>query len=344
VIGFVIPALDPPDDFLQLVTELRERVDGPILVVDDGSSSTANFEGLAVLDAVSVIHHKSNRGKGEALRTAFALLLENPAIITIVTLDADGQHRLDDVVAVTRAAAEDPKALVLGCRAFDQEVPWKSRLGNRLTSQVLRIGYRLTIADSQTGLRAVPRRLAEDCLGLVAHRYGFELEMLLTARSEGLAIREVPITTVYVNQNRATHFRPILDSLGVYLVFLRFSAASLASFVIDILLFTLIYYLSGVVLLSTYAARIASGSFNFLSNRHMVFHDRGARPIWRDLLGYASLAAIVATFSGILVATISERIGTAPALVKIGVDPVLFLISFACQRWIIFRPPAGINS
>lgn len=338
VIGIVIPALDPPETLPGLVDELRSRALGRIVVVNDGSAEPSLFRALEGTDDVTVLHHEANRGKGEALKTGFRHLLASETVTNIVTVDADGQHLTEDVARVRDAARSEPDALTLGARGFETGVPLKSAVGNKATRAVLRLTAGLDLKDSQTGLRAVPRPLAERCLAIESARYEFELEMLLLAKRMGIAIRETDVATVYLDRNRATHFRPIRDSIGIYLVFLRFLMISLASFWLDIVLFALLHHYTGAILVSTYAARISSGTFNFLGNRRLVFRDGVRRSLVRDAIAYTALAFLIATASGLAVRALSAWIEWTPALVKLGVDPCLFMVSFVVQRYVIFRP------
>ena len=339
VIGVVIPAFDPPGTLLGLVEELGARSVGQIVVVNDGSADRSPFRPLEDMEDVTVLHHERNHGKGEALKTGFRRLLENGKVTGIVTVDADGQHLPEDVARVASEAALVPDALVLGARSFGRGVPFKSAVGNKATRFILRLATGLDLKDSQTGLRALPRPVAERCLAIQSARYEFELEMLLLAKRMGIAFKEVDIATVYLDGNRATHFRPVRDSIHIYLVFLRFMLTSLASFWVDILLFALLHHYSGAILFSTYAARVSSGAFNFFGNRRFVFQDGVRRTLVRDIAAYASLAIAIATASGLAVRALSQWTGWTPALVKIGVDPCLFFVSFAVQRYVIFRPP-----
>ena len=114
---------------------------GMSVIVNDGSAvgHLAPFERVAALPGVTLLHHEHNRGKGAALKTAFRYVVEQdpgPGH-RLITLDADGQHRVEDVEALARRAKSKQDELVLGVRAFSGEVPWRSRLGNRLTRRVL---------------------------------------------------------------------------------------------------------------------------------------------------------------------------------------------------------------
>ena len=344
MIGIVIPALDPPASLLTLVAELRQLGAGPLVVVNDGSTASSVFAALEALDGVTVLYHERNRGKGDALKTGFRHLLADATVTGIMTVDADGQHLAADVRTLRKVAMHDPAALILGTRDFDGEVPFRSALGNRITRSVLVLTTGLRLRDTQTGLRVLPRHLVQQSLSLASGGYAFEFEILFLARKLELPIRQVPISTVYIEGNRESHFRPFRDSLQIYSVFLRFLFVSISSFCVDVVLFALLHWISDSIFFSTYAARVASGTFNFMGNRRFVFLVRGRNAMARDILAYITLAFLISTASGIAVTTFSQWLDWIPTIVKIWVDPCLFIISFAVQRFIIFGQRVGAHS
>ena len=125
-------------------------------------------------------------------------------------------------VTVPAMAQQQPTSLVLGTRTFHGVVPLRSRFGNELTRFIFRLFTRERLTDSQTGLRAIPRVLLHRMLAAKADRYAFELEMLLLASRLGIRFVTVPIQTVYLEGNAASHFRPIVDSARIYWVFARY--------------------------------------------------------------------------------------------------------------------------
>lgn len=215
----VIPAYNPAPCLPEMVRQLAAAADiSTVLVVDDGSHPECHpiFQATAQAGA-RLLRHPVNRGKGAALKTAFRELGPNG----VVTADADGQHTVPDILKVTRALQDHPGSLVLGVRCFDASVPWRSRIGNQATRFLMRRLLGATLTDTQTGLRGVPADFVRELLKSPFNRYEFELEMLLRWHASGRPVLEVPIETVYLDQNRLSHFRPLIDSLRVYRVLLR---------------------------------------------------------------------------------------------------------------------------
>ena len=270
----IIPAYEPSAALPPLVQDLLSRGVERVIVVDDGSSQACAplFEQLRTMPGVAVLHHARNMGKGRALKTAFNhLLVEHPDCPGAVTADADGQHLAVDILRVLREMHSRPGTLVLGSRNFKtDDVPLRSRLGNRATLGVFRFFTGLGLGDTQTGLRGIPATFLPRLLSVRPEGYDFELEMLILAARSGLPIHEVPITTVYLDGNATSHFNPLLDSFKVYFVFLRFSALSLATAAIDYTIFAIMALLTGHILLAICLARLGAGVFNFTLDRKSV--------------------------------------------------------------------------
>jgi glycosyltransferase involved in cell wall biosynthesis len=234
-LAVLLPAWMPDAQLLPLVEALREHGFGALLVVDDGSGPefATLFDAVAAESGVRLLRHAVNLGKGRALKTGFnELLCELPSIEGVITADADGQHRVEDIVAVAAAmkrttAGESRERVVLGVRAFPSGVPLRSRIGNLLTRSIFRFVTGATVSDSQTGLRGIPRALLPELMPLQGDRYEYEMTMLGHLYRNGIRLLEVPIATVYIDGNRASHFHPIRDSIRICVVLLslvRFSA------------------------------------------------------------------------------------------------------------------------
>ncbi len=342
----VLPCLNPDENFLRVVRELAEGGFTHIIVVNDGSQAECRplFAQAEQLPGCEVLHHAENRGKGRALKTAFAHFLQNPrGHLGVVTVDGDGQHVLADIRRCAAALEEHPDSLVLGVRSFaGRGVPKRSALGNRLARLALRLLFGLHVSDSQTGLRGIPAAFTRRILDLDGERYELETNMLLEAKAQGLPVVELPIQTIYIDENAASHFRPVADSLRIFLPILRFAFSGLSSALVDIGLFALLdWALQSLVpgwryLIAVAGARACSAGYNFLINRNLVFHSNTG--YGGSLLRYGLLcvAQILCSYAGTFF--LSEVAGLPAVLSKACVDLFLFFVSFRIQRrWVFPR-------
>ena len=176
-ICIIIPSLHPDDKLLALLKNLREGGFSRIILVDDGSGEKyrSYFRAGEEEYGCVVLRHHVNCGKGRALKTAFNHYLNTmPDCVGVVTVDSDGQHRLDDIRKCADDMLEHPEALILGSRDFSQEnVPTRSRFGNVMTRNVFRLLCGVKITDTQTGLRAMANPLIERFLTTKGERFEY---------------------------------------------------------------------------------------------------------------------------------------------------------------------------
>ena len=334
----VLPAYQPAENLIDIVEKLLCDAYPLIVVVNDGSSSDKSsiFEAISQRERVVVLTHAVNLGKGQALKTAFNyVLLNEPSAIGVVTVDADGQHLPIDVLRVAKALIETPRSLCLGTREFEGDVPLRSRIGNTVTRQVFRFFVGKPLTDTQTGLRGIPIGFLKKLLRVQAAGYEFELEMLILASRARIDIREISIKTVYERRNPTSHFNPVLDSMKIYFVFIRFVSASLASFFLDTAVFSIFLFLTGQIFLSMIIGRIVSGTFNFLSVKMMVFQSKGN--LLRETIKYISLVITLMLVSYGLIKSLVIFGGINPYIAKILAETTLFFASFSIQRSLIFQ-------
>ncbi len=354
--AIVIPSLNPNKGLPGYVRSLRAITDTPIVLVDDGSREnlkTVFQQCVTEVANLSLLVHDVNKGKGRALKTAFAHLLDTmPGLKGCVTCDSDGQHAPQDVLKCLNVLGKEPDALVLGCRTFSLEhVPWKNRFGNNSMRTLFRLATGSDFLDTQTGLRAIPAEFMRELLECPGERFEFETYMLL--RLNGRKLLQIPIETLYVDGNRETHFDPFRDSLKITSIILlvclrklaKFAIASLLSFGVDIGLFSLLYYRVfnegsfGRLFFSVAIARTVSLVFNYSCNRYFVFDEtHGGRSFNTKAFGkYLILASFIMAASYGLTHTchaVFPQI-SLPA-VKVCADFFLFFASYGIQRILIF--------
>ena len=213
-----IPAYKPDQRLLDLVEALEKAGLIRIVLADDGSGSeyTPIFCRAEELGC-TIVHHAHNMGKGAALRTGIEKAIHQFGNkINIITADADGQHLVQDIARVADALDAYPDHLILGVRDFDKEnVPAKSRMGNRITSAFFKAATGVACQDTQTGLRGIPTSLIPLALRCKGDRYDYEMNFL-TEAVKSAPLTMIPIETVYENGNEGSHFRPVRDSFLIY--------------------------------------------------------------------------------------------------------------------------------
>ncbi len=334
-IAVLIPAYKPDRRLNQLVDELLEAGFSRLVVVDDGGGEAYQdiFRDLA--GKAEVLTHEVNRGKGAALKTGIARLMQTPGV-AVVTADADGQHTPADIARIADELIEHPDALVLGVRDKKQ-MPPRSKAGNTLTCAVFGLTTGLWISDTQTGLRGLPASALESFSALEGDRYEFELNMLIDARRHRLPVREVKIDTIYIDNNASSHFNALKDGLRIYGLLFRqvgaFMGSSLLSAGVDYLLFLLLRHLvPQIMLVAVIGARAVSSLVNYFVNREVVFR---ARQSHGSFIRYYLLVAAIALldYLGILLLT---QIGMGDLIAKILVDILLFVLSYRIQHKVVF--------
>lgn len=344
----LIPAYNPPARLLEVVDGLRRRF-RRIVIVDDGSTEGLDVLRKAEAEVEKVLRHDVNRGKGAALKTGFDYIGEE----NVVTVDADGQHAIEDIVRVAAAVSAGRRRLVLGARGFTGRVPLRSRFGNFWARWLFFLTAGIYLRDTQTGLRGIPASLIRRVRALPGERYEYEAAMLADVRNHDEKPLEIPISTVYIDGNSSSHFRPLADAVRIYRSFIAFCASGILSFLIDNAVFALsMWWMAShdfalrrnEILISLLAARAVSSNFNYLCNRFMVFgraraSSGGHAGPHRSYFGYFALVLAMAAASWLmtgLAAAAANVDGAAVTGIKIAVEAVLFVLSYHLQRKIVF--------
>ena len=356
-ISVVLPSLDPDEKLIAVIDGLLEHGFSDIILVNDGSKAENlhYFTDLAAQHPeITLLHHEVNKGKGAALKNAFRWFLANrPDGFGVVTVDGDNQHHPED----TRACCEHMMKtghVVLGCRDFNQEdVPARSSFGNKTTSLIFKIFVGMTISDTQTGLRAIPRKVLEELVEVYGNRFEYETNMLLAFKTKGIVFDEVKIRTVYIEENKSSHFRVIHDSWRIYKLilahFFRYAASSVACFVVDssmvfLLTKTLGSFLVDPLLsgISTVTARLVSSLINFFMNKKLVFQSDVSTG--KAMLRYYALAIPQLTVQWLInqglytLLGITEQQAGLRTVIHVLVMCFLFIVSFTIQQRWVFAP------
>ena len=342
-IALVIPSLEPDEKLIKLLYTLDGQFPyQDVIIVNDGSApSYDHFFEEAQAMGCKILRHGVNLGKGRALKTAFnEIILQNGYYSGVVIADSDGQHSVADILKCAKMMEENPNALILGCRDFSSDnVPFKSRYGNILTRNVMKIFCGLNITDTQTGLRGISLDFMKILMNVKGERFEFETNMLLATKEHEIEIVEVPIETIYIDDNSSSHFNPVKDSIRIYTLFGKFIFSSVASFVVDIVLFRIaIHLLQGVaqyILIATVAARVLSSLFNFTVNKNGVFKSKSKDHM--VVVRYYILCICQMLVSAGAVTVLHSILQGNETVIKMIVDFMLFLLSFQIQREWVFR-------
>ena len=372
-IAVIIPSLDPDEKFAGTVDGMAAAGFKHIVMVDDGSHEDRKAFFTQALERhpgiCHLIVHEVNKGKGRALRDAFAWIADNlPGVCGAVTVDGDGQHTPEDTVRVAQEMEAKPGTVIIGCRDFSlSHVPTHNKLGNRISSFVYRIVYGIKLSDTQTGLRGIPaehlRAFADKVEG---DRYEYETNMLIYMQDHKIPYSEIPIQTVYIDDNSSSHFHVIKDSYRIYKPIILFVLGSCIATVVDLVVFTLLNSLTesalaggaggfipsivaffeslglknsfAALLLPTVIARIISSLVDYNFSRTKVFgsKDPAKKTIWKYYV--ICIVRMILSWLGVSFLTnVLKAKGLIVTLLKVIWDLVLFFVSYNWQRTWVFK-------
>ena len=356
----LIPSLEPDERLPRYIDSLLAADFGMILVVNDGSGREydAIFDAIEARERCHVLRHEVNRGKGQALRTGIAYIRDHTGFDGVITADADGQHIVSDTLKLADALADTGRALLLGSRDFsskNKNIPARSIFGNRVTSTVFAALYGHWLPDTQTGLRAVNRACFDDMLSISGDRFEYEMNMLIFCAAHKYQFKIISIETIYLEENKSSHFHPLRDSWRIYKLllgsFFRYSASSIISFLIDYAVLSLLMFwvfrdkpditLLGIpfsfkALVATPIARLCSAPVNFLLNKNFVFKAGGGKDAVRRyiILALACLASTTLVFG-----FLDHYVGANALhiLLKIVIDTAMYVVNYRIQHSWVFK-------
>ena len=214
-----IPAYNEEKNIASIITKLKKITDS-IIVCDDGSSDmTAEISKNL---GATVISHKKNMGYGVAINSIFQKAKELN-IDLLVTFDADGQHRVEDIEKVVEPIKNNTADLVIGSRFLDKKsnVPNYRKIGIKVITKITNVSIKKKLTDSQSGFRAynkqVLSQISPSDIGM-----GISTEILIKSSSKGLRIMEVPVTILY-SGDTSTH-NPVSHGTSVLLSTIKFTS------------------------------------------------------------------------------------------------------------------------
>lgn len=348
----IIPAYHPDHALAPLTQSICDK-GYHLIVVNDGSGEAFDAVFADMDPRATLLTHKHNRGKGAALKTAYAHildLLQGDTNAIICTADADGQHLPEDMCKVLDAAeeaslakdAEHHPVLILGVRLLDKHMPFRSRFGNNLTKGIFHFLTGAKVSDTQTGLRAFSAELLPLMLSVEGDRYEYEMNVLtkMAKFEHSKSFVEVPIATIYRDADNSTsHFHPIKDSLRIYRNLFRFAGSSFISFLIDFIAFCLLSYIFGLCmsswgdLMANISARVISATVNYNLNCRFVFEKK---PTAKNALSYGLLCVCILVInSGVLY--LWKQTIMPVWFCKLLTEVCMFFVNYLLQKKVVFR-------
>jgi len=215
-----IPAFNEEKNIAAIITKLADVADS-LIVCNDGSSDLTSD--IAEKMGAFVINHEKNLGYGAAIRSIFLKAKELNGDI-LVTFDADGQHRIEDIEKVTKPIIDQEADLVIGSRFLDEsekEVPQYRKVGIKVITKITNASIKNRLTDSQSGFRAYSKKVLTE-LNPSDAGMGISTEILIKASSKNFRISEVPIKITY-SGNTSTH-NPISQGSSVIISTIKYTS------------------------------------------------------------------------------------------------------------------------
>jgi len=204
----LIPAFNEAKTISGIVKSLKAKgLD--VIVIDDGSSDDTGI--IASRAGAILLAHETNIGKGASLREGFDFILKNKYYDAVVTMDGDGQHRVEDVNIMIGNANSGDCDMIVGNRMGDtKKMPAVRFATNKFMSFLLSALCGQKIYDTQCGFRFIKRQVLES-ITLSSSNYDMESEILIEASKKKFRIKSVPVETIYMGEISKIH--PVKDTL-----------------------------------------------------------------------------------------------------------------------------------
>lgn len=330
----LIPALNPNEKLIELVQDLRKEGLNRIIVIDDGSNEECQpiFTKLRN-NNITVYQHEVNMGKGQAIKTGIGKVIEDN-IIGVITMDADGQHAAKDAKKIAQKL-ENGK-IILGERWLrgNPEVPLTSKIGNIFSSLYFKAITGISLKDTQTGLRGIPKKYLPFALEVNGARYEYEMNFLKQMYEKKITFDTVEIETIY--EGRIKNFKLIKDSYRIYKQFLKNMVSSIICAVVDVWLFYILASKNIPVFYANILARILSGILDFAFNKKWVFHKEHESNTFFEGCKYAILFIIQMLINSLLISILNQYYAKWIVALKIVINVIMYVINFFIKKRYVF--------
>lgn len=215
-----IPAFNEEKNIAKILSKIKEITD-TVIVCDDGSTDLTSK--IAENNGALVIKHKTNLGYGAAIRSIFLKSKEMNGDV-LVTFDADGQHRVEDISRMVKPLQDEKADVVIGSRFLEKEiskVPEYRKFGIKMITKLTNVSIKENLTDSQSGFRAYSKKVLSN-ISPIEKGMGVSTEILIKANTKGMKIAEVPIKILYEGKT-STH-NPVSHGTSVLLSTVKFTS------------------------------------------------------------------------------------------------------------------------
>jgi len=207
-----IPAYNEEKNISKFVTKCKQYSD-MIVVCDDGSTDQTSH--LAKLSGAKVISHKTNNGKGAALKSLFEYA-KNIECDIVVTIDGDGQFLPEEIPKLLQKIQNDDSDIVIGSRLnTNSDMPLYRKIGNKFLDKMTNLAVDVSVSDTQSGFRAYSKKILHK-IHFDADNFSADSEILVNAAKKNIRISEVPITVIYNTGGRTSTQNPISHFTSVF--------------------------------------------------------------------------------------------------------------------------------
>ena len=258
----LVPAYEPDEKLKKVVEDLKGK-EFDVIVINDGSD--IKYDEIFNTCGTKVISYPTNRGKGYAIKKGIEYVKDNYSDYIIVIVDCDGQHQASDALNLCNYVKEHPDTLAIGKRLRKDNVPLRSKIGNAITKYIVSLATEEDIYDTQSGLRAFEEQLTEYMLETKGDRFEYEMNILLGLKARNIKYKEIEIKTIYIDNNKGSHFNPIKDSSRIYKQIIKYKRLSILLFILEFVLFATIYKLTNKIIISNIVAGIMCASLGYIT-------------------------------------------------------------------------------
>lgn len=281
----LIPAYEPDGELIKIAKAIKNE-GFSLLVVDDGSGEKYADIFSAVKEYGTVVTLEKNCGKGAALKAGMRYIKEKlPECERFITCDADGQHRVEDVVRVNERLHLGEK-FVLTIRQRKNKIPLRSKIGNNLSRFVYALLTNRYLSDNQSGLRGFDRCHIDWMINVEKNNYDYEMNVLYYAAKMGLKISTLPIDAIYIGNNESSHFNPIKDTVKIYKSLFALARGTFFAFAASEILVLLISIFLGFKYLNITLPGVGAISYLIciLLNNYVFFKNIPKYDYWATLV------------------------------------------------------------